>query len=411
VRDELTIPGLRLVEHELEVPLDHDQPDGEQITIFAREVADPDGLDRPPLLFLQGGPGHESARPTRNPTGPAWLDRALQDFRVVMLDQRGTGRSTPVGALPGRTPHEQADYLAHFRAEAIVRDAECLRRALGVLRWSVLGQSFGGFCAVTYLSIAPEGLREAFITGGLPPLGNRIDEVYAATHASTARASRRYFERYPGDRERVRALRARLDREDVRLPSGDRLTARRLGQLGGQLGQSAGFEKLHYILELDPDSPAFLHDVDAELRFARNPLYAVLHEACWADGGATRWSAERMAPADHDVEPWLFTAEHVFGWMFEEYAALAPLRDAANLLADREWPRLYDPERLRANEVPVAAAIYADDMYVPRATSEQTAASIRGLRPWLTNELNHDGLRIDGDLVLGRLIDMARGRI
>ena len=50
-------------------------------------------------------------------------------------------------------------------------------------------------------------------------------------------------------------------------------------------------------------------------------------------------------------------------------------------------------------------------MYVPRATSEQTAASIRGLRPWLTNELNHDGLRIDGDLVLGRLIDMARGRI
>src|SRR5204863_1360937 len=110
----------------------------------AREVADPDGLDRPLLLFLQGGPGHEAARPTSNPSGPAWLGRALQDFRVVLLDQRGTGRSTPVGALAGRAPREQADYLTHFRADAIVRDAECLRRSLNAERWSVLGQSFGG---------------------------------------------------------------------------------------------------------------------------------------------------------------------------------------------------------------------------------------------------------------------------
>ncbi len=411
MRNELTIPGLRLVEHELAVPLDHDQPDREQITIFAREIADPDGLDRPLLLFLQGGPGHEAARPTRNPSAPAWLDRALQDFRVVMLDQRGTGRSTPVGTLAGRTPQEQATYLTHFRADAIVRDAECLRRALGAERWSVLGQSFGGMCTVSYLSIAPEGLREAFITGGLPPLGNHIDEVYAATYANTVRAGRRYFERYPADRDRVLALRARLEREDVRLPSGDRLTPRRLRQLGGRLGMSASFERLHYILELDAGSPAFGHDVAAELGFARNPLYALLHEASWADGGATRWAAERMMPGDYDEEPELFTAEHVFGWMFEEYGALAPLREAAELLAARDWPRLYDPARLLANEVPVAAAIYADDLYVPRAWSEQTAAAIGGLRPWLTNELNHDGLRIEGARVLGRLIDLARGRI
>jgi pimeloyl-ACP methyl ester carboxylesterase len=411
MRRELTIPGLRLVEHELDVPLDHARPAGEQITIFAREVADPDGLDRPLLLFLQGGPGFEAARPTRNPSAPAWLDRALEEFRVVMLDQRGTGRSTPVGSLPGRTPAEQAAYLTHFRADAIVRDAECLRRAVGAERWSVLGQSFGGLCVVSYLSLAPEGLREAFVTGGLPPLGNHVDEVYKATYAATLRAGRAYYARYPADRERVLALRARLEREDVRLPSGDRLTPRRLRQLGGRLGMSASFEKLHYILELDAGSPAFLHDVDAELAFARNPLYAVLHEACWADGGATRWAAERMPPADYEAHPELFTAEHLFGWMFAEYAALAPLREAAAILAEHEWPRLYDPDRLRANEVPVAAAIYADDLYVPRAWSERTAAAIGGLRPWLTNELNHDGLRIDGERVLGRLIDLARGRI
>src|SRR3982751_3836532 len=87
------VPGLVLTEHELTVPLDHAAPDAEQITVFAREVADPEGRDRPTLLFLQGGPGQEGSRPTRGPTSPPWLDRALQDFRVLMLDQRGTGRS------------------------------------------------------------------------------------------------------------------------------------------------------------------------------------------------------------------------------------------------------------------------------------------------------------------------------
>src|ERR671927_1371582 len=112
-------PGLILTEHEFSVPLDHDRPDGERITVFAREVADPDGRDRPFLVFFQGGPGFEAPRPTRHPSGPGWLDRALQDFRVLMLDQRGTGRSTPVGALAGMDPEAQAAYLAHFRADAI----------------------------------------------------------------------------------------------------------------------------------------------------------------------------------------------------------------------------------------------------------------------------------------------------
>jgi pimeloyl-ACP methyl ester carboxylesterase len=361
--------GLVLTEHELSVPLDHSLPDGERITVFAREVADPDGRDRPLLVFLQGGPGSEAPRPTRHPSSPGWLDRALTEFRVLMLDQRGTGRSSPIGTLAGLTAREQADRLVHFRADAIVRDAELLRRELGVERWSVLGQSFGGLCAMTYLSIAPEGLREAFVTGGLAPIGPRIDDIYRATYARTVERCRRYYERYPGDRERVRALRAQLEAQDVRLPSGDRLTARRLRLLGNLLGMSAGAEELHYILELPVDSPAFGHDVDAALSFARNPLYAVLQEACWADGGSTRWAAERLLPAEYEDDRELFAGEHVYPWMFEELVALAPLREAAEILAAHEWTRLYDPERLAANEVPVAAAVYAEDMYVERAFS------------------------------------------
>ena len=67
------------------------------------------------------------------------------------------------------TPEAQADYLTHFRADSIVRDAEAIRLKLGVKKWSILGQSFGGFCALTYLSFYPESLNAAFITGGIPP--------------------------------------------------------------------------------------------------------------------------------------------------------------------------------------------------------------------------------------------------
>ena len=406
--DEVLLPALVAIEHSFEIPLDHHDPGGERIDVFARELADPDGRERPFLVYLQGGPGIEAPRPTRQPSAPGWLDRALKEYRVLMLDQRGTGRSSPVGTLAGLTPDQQADYLSHFRADSIIRDAEWIRRELGVERWSVLGQSFGGMCITSYLSLAPDGLREAFITGGLPTLEADIDEIYAHTYRRVLARNRRYYERYPADRERVLRLHDLISGQGLRLPSGDQLTWRRFRQLGQMLGMSDGAERLHYLLELPPDSPAFLHDVESAAVFARNPLYAVLHEAGWADGGTTRWAAERVLPRDFDA-PHLFFGEHVFPWMFEDYGALAPLRDAAYLLAQREWPRLYDVDVLRDNRVPVAAAIYTDDMYVERTFSERSAAVIPGLRAWITNEYEHNGLRVDGERILSRLIELARG--
>jgi pimeloyl-ACP methyl ester carboxylesterase len=403
----IRFPGAIITEREHEVPLDHARPDGPRITVFTREVADPDGRDRPYLVFLQGGPGSEATRPTSPPTG--WIARALRDYRVLLLDQRGTGRSTPVGDIPGATADEQATYLTHFRADAIVRDAESIRQELGVDRWSVLGQSFGGFCTMTYLSFAPEGLREALITGGLAPIGRPVDDIYRATYVRLREQNRRYFERYPDDLARVREIHRRLDAEDVRLPSGDPLTVRRFRQLGLWLGDSAGFELLHHVLELPFGSRAFLADVENGVHFGRNPLYATLHESSYADGVATRWSADRLLP-EADLEPEAFTAEHVFPWMFEDYGALHSHRAAANLLAEHPWPRMFDADQLRHNEVPVSATIYADDLYVERTFAEETAATIRGLRPWITNEFQHNGLRADGERVLGRLIDLARGR-
>jgi pimeloyl-ACP methyl ester carboxylesterase len=403
------VPGAVLTEREHSVPLVHGDPARGTITVFTREVAAPDGLDRPYLVFLQGGPGFEATRPTSPPSG--WMARALADFRVLLLDQRGTGRSTPVGPdVPGATPAQRAEYLTHFRADSIVRDLELIRAELGVDRWSLLGQSFGGFTSLTYLSIAPEGLRESLITGGLAPITNRpVDDVYAATWIRVRQANERYHARYPGDRERLRSILERLEAEDVRLPDGDRLTARRFRQLGMWLGDSAGFEKLHHVIELPFGSAAFLRDAQDASGWERNPIYATLHESSYADGGPTRWSAHRLAPEDA-VTGDLLGAEHVFPWMWEDYGGLRPHREVAELLAQHPWPRLYDADRLAHNDVPVAATVYVDDVYVERAFAEETARGVRGLRPWITNEYAHNGLRADGERVVGRLLDMVRGR-
>lgn len=89
------IPGLVLTDHTFRLPLDYTQPQGEQIEVFAREVvaAGRETAPLPWLVFFQDGPGSASPRPLDN---SGWLKRALQEYRVLLLDQRGTGRSTPL---------------------------------------------------------------------------------------------------------------------------------------------------------------------------------------------------------------------------------------------------------------------------------------------------------------------------
>jgi pimeloyl-ACP methyl ester carboxylesterase len=423
------IPGFVLTDHTFTVPLDYANPTGAQIDIFAREVAavSKEYAEQPWLLFLQGGPGGKSPRP---PAGGGWIKRATQDYRVLLLDQRGTGRSTPATRQTLEqlgSPKAQADYLAHFRADSIVRDAESIRHALLGTNtpWSILGQSYGGFCALTYLSFAPQGLREAFITGGLAPLAGGPDDVYRLTYRRVLERNQRYFARYPLDQEKVQMIAQYLTDHVVRLPNGDLLTPQAFQALGGGLGTSDGFEPIHYLIdEAFVEGPhgfelsdTFLYGLIGDLSFAGRPLYAILHESIYCQGSGSHWSAERMRAEYPEFtwspgQPFLFTGEMIYPWMFETDGALRPLREAAELLAQRtDWPALYDLEQLRANTVPVAAAVYDEDMYVERAYSLQTARAVRGCQIWVTNEYQHNGLRADGDRVLGRLIGMVRGEV
>lgn len=419
------IPGLVLREHVFALPLEPARPSAGEIEVFAREVvaSEKEHADLPWLVFLQGGPGFASPRPLGR---SGWIARAVKEFRVLLLDQRGTGRSTPVDARSLSRlgdAREQARYLACFRADSIVADAEEIRRRLlgPGERWTVLGQSFGGFCAAHYLSAGPEGLAGVLFTGGLPPLEASADEVYRRTYAIVAERNRRFYERYPDDGERARRVIDRLAGGEVRLPTGDRLTPRRFQMLGLMLGASDGAESLHYLLEdafapgsEDALSYSFLRAVENATHFDTNPIYSILHEACYAQGAATNWAAERVRSEFPRFDPlaegppW-FTGEMVYPWMFDEYAALRPLKEAAELLARKsDWPPLYDRAVLLENRVPCAAAVYFDDMYVVREWSEECARAIGGCKAWITNEYEHNALRADGERVLDRLLERLR---
>ncbi|MDH2389260.1 alpha/beta fold hydrolase [Streptomyces sp. HNM0663] len=418
-------PAHATADHVFTVPLNHAAPDGPAIEVFAREVVDPvrAGEKLPWLLYLQGGPGGKSPRPSAG--SPSWLAHALKTHRVLLLDQRGTGRSAPVtarGAARFADPAQLAPYLAFFRADSIVDDAELIRRELcGDEPWETLGQSYGGFLTLTYLSRAPHGLKACYVAGGLPGLTATADEVYARTYPRVRDRVLEHYDRYPQDADRLRRIAGLLARTEVRLPDGDRLTVRRLRTLGLALGMGDGFERLHWLLDEALDqhgelTDTFRYQVMALTGFMDNPLFAVLQESIYAQGGKPAgWAADRALagfPAfAEDADPLLLTGEMIYPWMFQEIAGLRPFADAAGLLAERtDWPALYDPSRLAANQIPLAAIVYHDDMYVDAGLSLRTVREVGAARAWVTNEWEHDGISASGGRVLARLMDLAAGR-
>ncbi len=402
---------LTVEEHTLTVPLVWDDAaDSRTIDIFARVVAREGGEALPYLVFLQGGPGHEAPRPFHSSTSPAWLDEALAHYRLVLLDQRGTGQSTPVGDHDlARGAEAVAEHLTHLRADSIVRDCEAIREHLGAATWSVLGQSFGGFTTLAYLSTDASSLQDVFITGGLSAIGRHPDDVYALCYEKMRTASERYYRRFPEHRDAMRRLVDLVDAGDIVLPDGEVVSRSRLRSMGSALGTNDGWQTVWSLLERDPASNAFRYDLMHAMPFdGRNPLYFAFHESSYADGHATRWSAERTEPSDFRDDPTLFTGEHIRREWTETVPAFQPWRDVTLALAEHEWPSIYDAEAIAASGATGAAAVYVDDVYVPMEFSLETARLLPDVKLWVTSEHEHNGLR--SGPVLSRLIDLAQGR-
>ena len=94
----------------------------------------------------------------------------------------------------------------------------------------------------------------------------------------------------------------------------------------------------------------------------------------------------------------------IYPWMLDKYQSLAPFKKAANFLAEKsDWPILYDEQRLKNNKVPIAAAVYTNDMYVDREYSMETASIIPNISIWETDIFEHNALRSNGEKVLDSL--------
>ena len=408
-----------ITDHTFLVPLDYENKDGKEISIFAREIERKETVNKnlSYLVFFQGGPGYESPRPI---TDSGWIKRASEEYKVLLLDQRGTGLSTPVSgdSFKAMNDSDLAHYLTFFRADNIVRDAEEIRKNLiQDKKWSVLGQSFGGFCATNYLSFYPNSLEKVFITGGLPPLSAHPDDIYRSTYKRVIQKNKKFYDIFPHAKINSRKIADHLMENEVLLPNGDTLSVERFQQLGLNLGFSDGMATLNFLFERAFSnkklSYSFLKGVLSLQTFDTNPIFTLLHEACYAQAFSTDWSAYRILDEypefNTENDELFFTGEMLYPWMLDSYKALKPLKGAANILAKKnDWPMLYSEKNLKDNQVSVAAAVYTNDMYVDREYSMELAGIIPNMSIWETETLEHNALRSNGKLVLDSLFSRIK---
>jgi proline iminopeptidase len=111
--------------------------------MYWEQVGNPNG---PPVLFLHGGPGAGAGAVHRRFFDPHY-------WRIIIFDQRGSGRSRPLGELADNTtPH-------------LVEDIEVLRRFMGVEQWLLFGGSWGSTLALAYAQAHPDRVTGCVLRG------------------------------------------------------------------------------------------------------------------------------------------------------------------------------------------------------------------------------------------------------
>lgn len=423
-----------MTEYLFSVPLDHSRPDTSgEVQLFARSATKYEPMvcqsrDHPPapkpyMVFLQGGPGFGCSEPQ-----DAALTRFAisKGYQMLYLDYRGVGLSTPVTAdtIP-QDPAQQFEYLKLFRQDNNVRDLEAVRLCLTSSivdpyrrKWSIFGQSFGGFVCLSYLSMYPTSLLDVWMTGGLAPISRSPTEVYEATFKKVAQRNWAYYKKYPEDVRSVRQIVHYLHHHSpgVELPAGGKLSPRRLLTLGHMFGMHGGLDSVHSMImrmQMDLNQFGFLtHPTLAQfetyLPFDTAPIYAILHEAiyCYNRGIASNWAAQQvgekieeyrwLSPQNRtfddpefvtDSLPLFFTGEMIFPFMFEDYPELKRMSKTAQALAEYDaWDSLYDEHQLARNQVPVYAASFIEDMYVDWNLANETASKVNNIKVLSTNQ-------------------------
>ncbi len=118
-----------------------DTKDGHQV--YYEEAGSLDGI---PVVFLHGGPGAGTTSVHRRYCDP-------EKYRMILVDQRGCGRSTPHGAIENNTTQD------------LIKDLEAIRERLGIERWVVMGGSWGATLALLYAESHPKQVMGLILRG------------------------------------------------------------------------------------------------------------------------------------------------------------------------------------------------------------------------------------------------------
>ncbi|ORY84482.1 alpha/beta-hydrolase [Protomyces lactucae-debilis] len=429
-------PALQVEERFFKCPVSHDNPNGPHLDVFVRicrslarshtsATTTQPKQESPYILFLQGGPGFECSSSTPAYAGvlKVLIDRG---YTVLYLDQRGTGLSTCLTAellaKQGSLAH-QVEFCKHFRADSIVKDCELIRKHLTSdrqeKRWTLLGQSFGGFCELTYLSFFPEALQAVINTGGMAPVLDVAPmPVYERIINKIKQANEEYYAKFPQDVVRVRHIHQFLVRHAPKTPNGGTLTCNRFRQLGLDLGMHGGYNRLHNlvfrahtdIVQSGMLGYRTLEMIEAAASYDSVPIYSVLHESIYCqEPGATDWAAAKVFQAQLSRLDHYFIGEIILPTMFDDYAGLRPFKDVAFELAKRQdWTPLYNLEQLQKNRVPIVTAIYIDDMFVHLDAGLATAKHIGNCKELITNRWLHNALRHEPHELLGYLFGLLQ---
>ncbi len=150
-------------------------PVGGPHQVYWEQSGNPRGV---PVVFLHGGPGAGSSPAHRRFFDPA-------HYRIVIFDQRGAGRSKPLGDITDNTtPH-------------LVADIEMLRKHLTIERWIVFGGSWGSTLALAYAEAHPERCRALALRGIFLCRKSEIDWFLYGMRALAPEIWREFTEHLP----------------------------------------------------------------------------------------------------------------------------------------------------------------------------------------------------------------------
>jgi len=145
---------------------------GDQHQIYVEECGNPKGQA---VIFIHGGPG----------AGCSTNDRRFFDadkYRIILIDQRGCGRSKPHGSLA----NNETSYL--------IADLEKVREKLAISQWHVFGGSWGSTLALVYAQACPEQVKSLVLRGIF--LAREQDTAWAFTGGGATRLFPDYWQEY-----------------------------------------------------------------------------------------------------------------------------------------------------------------------------------------------------------------------